>query len=149
MTGIAEVTTALMTSWAALDDLEGVGLFDGPPVANSIPARLVLIGENGDPLSDAQSTFQRAWVDMACTRMEETGEIICAAIAQSGSIAIDSIRAAAETLVAAISDSLIADMTLGGVVYSAVLDQGTGRTLQTADGATYIAGFTVRYRLEV
>lgn len=149
MTGIAEVTNALAAAWRALPALEGVPVFDAQPVLNSIPKRLVLIGDAGDPLSDAQSSFQRSWVDMCCTRMEEIGEIVCAAIAQSGTIAVDQVRTTAEALASAISDSLIADMTLGGLVYSAVFDQGTGRSLQTSDGATYIAGFTIRYRLEV
>lgn len=149
MAALDDVVDALRITWTALPAMEGVTIYDGPPATEDDPRLVLLIGDDGNPESDAETTYEQSWVDMACTRREETGEILCAVIVQTGDTSFDAPRSRAKSIVAALQAALVADMTLGGVVYSATFDRGSARPLQNESGAAVVQPFTIRYRTQV
>lgn len=143
-----DVMAGLKTIWTALPALAGVPVYD-LPVTAAADLRLVLIGDDGDPESTALATYEQDWVDLACTRREEIGEVPCSAIAQSGSTNVEDRRAEVSALVAAIAASLRSDMTLGGLVMSATLTRGLAKGLQNGAGSAVVAPFIIRYRAHI
>lgn len=144
-----EVQAALVALWSALPALAGVPVYDGPPVSQAADLDQVLVGNDGDVDSDTMSDFSQEWVDLAQTRRVESGEIICAVVAQSGSTDLGVQRDRAFVLLAACEDSLRADQTLGGTVFSALLTSGSAHPLQNSAGSAMIAPFTVQYRVHI
>jgi hypothetical protein len=149
VSAIDAVIDAAHARFAAAPALAATPIYDGPPVSAAADPEMILLGDDGDVESAAVSTYTQMWVDMACTRREEMGDVVCAVVVQSGDDDLDVVRSRATVLLAACSVVLAADMTMGGVVYSAVLDSGSARPLQNADGVGVIAPFTIRYRAQV
>lgn len=146
MARLDDVMDALVSTFSDLPALDGVAVVDGPQVGDVGESDLVLVGHDGEPDSNAVNTFEQSWTDLACTRREETGLVWCAAVSQSGDVEMQPRRDRALALVAACEASLLADLTLGGVVYSAQLAAGSARQLQNSGGAAVVAPFTVAYR---
>lgn len=140
-----DVTAALIAAWQVLPALEGVAFYDGPGVSQSSDSALILIGDDGDPESDAVSTFEQEWANFSHTRRNERGEIPCAAIAQSGDTDMNGRRVRAFQLLAACESALLADPTLGDVVYSVEFVGGSAVPVQNTRGAAMVAPFIVRY----
>jgi hypothetical protein len=139
-----DVMAGLAVIWRALPALAGVPVYDMPVTASADP-QLVLIGDDGDPQSDAVATYEQQWTDIACTARMETGEIPCAVIAQSGDTDIEGRRAEASALMSAIGVSLVADQTLGGLVMGSQLIRGSAKGIQNSAGSAVVAPFTIRY----
>jgi hypothetical protein len=150
MAKLNDVITTLVTRWTALatpgGTLDGVLVFDGPPVTPASTMDLVIIGDDGGQDSGDQSTFEQGWVDLACTRREETGEVLCAAISSYGATDIRTRRDRVDVLLTACENDLRSDQTLGGVVYSATFLRGNSTGMQNTAGAAVVTPFTVRYR---
>jgi hypothetical protein len=140
---------ALVSIWSALPALSGALVTDGPPLSQQATQTIVRVGDDADPDANETSSFSRTWRDLACTRQEETGVIVCSVEAWSGSTELETQRDAAFTLLAALSTSLIADMTLGGAVDTAMLALGSQRPFQNSAGSAVIVPFSVSYRATI
>lgn len=140
-----DVTNALIATFAALPALAGVPVYDAEPVTGAADPDLLLVGDDGDPESSIASTYEQQWTNLACTTRQEVGEVMCAAISQSGDTDMQARRDRVFGWVAACENSLRADITLGGVVASAHLIRGSARPVQNDRGAAMVAPFTVAY----
>lgn len=143
------VLTALVTTFTTAPALSEVAVFDGPPVTRDSLSDLVLVGHDGAPDSDAVATVEQSWVDMACTRREEFGEVPCVVLHQGGDTDMGAARTRAFVLLAACESALLGDMTLGGLVSSAQFARGIARQYQNSRGAAVVAPFVVTYRASV
>jgi hypothetical protein len=150
-TAFATVTDTLLAVWTTLPGLAGVRVFDGVPVGDEAEAlgEFVLVGHDGDPESTPEITVVQEWVDLACSRRAETGVVPCAVVVQSGDTDLSARRGRAQVLVSALADSIVTDMTLGGVVDSVLLLSGSARQLQTEQGTAVVLPFDITYRTTV
>jgi hypothetical protein len=128
-----------------------VRVFDGVPVGDEAEAlgEFVLVGHDGDPESTPEITVVQEWVDLACSRRAETGVVPCAVVVQSGDTDLSARRDRAQVLLSVCADSIVTDMTLGGVVDSALLLSGSASQLQTEQGAAVVVPFDITYRTTV
>lgn len=153
MSKLNDTMRALNTRWSALavpgGTLADAIVFLGPPVTPASTMDLVIVGDEGGPDDNDQSSFEQEWADMAHTRRNELGEIICSVISSSGSTDMLSRSDRADVLLTACEDSLRADPTLGGVVANCELVRATSRSLQNTGGAAVVTPFTVRYFAQV
>lgn len=150
MAKLNNVISALVDRWTALavsgGTLDGTLVFDGPPVTPASTMDLLIIGDDGGQDSGDQSTFEQVWVDLACTRREEYGEVLCSAISSYGGTDVRSRRDRVDVLLTACENDLRSDQTLGGVVYSATFIRAASTGMQNTAGAAVVTPFTVRYR---
>lgn len=148
MSQLNDTITALYTAWNALvpTTLAGALVFDGPPITPASTMDLVIIADDGGQDSQDQTTYEQVWLDLACTRREERGEILCSVITSSGATDMRTRRDRADVLISACEASLKADLTLGGVVASSELTRASSRLMQNTRGAAVVTPFTVRYR---
>lgn len=150
MSKLNDVISALVDRFTPLavtgGTLDGALVFDGPPVTAPSIQDLIIIGDDGEPDSQEQSTFEQMWVDLACTRREEIGEVLCSVISSSGATDMRVRRNRADVLLSACETSLAADQTLGGLVYSAQFIRAASTSMQNTGGAAVVTPFTVRYR---
>ncbi len=142
-----DVLTALVSTFTAA--LPDVGVYDGPPVTSPGDTDWVIVGHDATPDSIADMTVDQSWVDLACTRRQETGEVVCCVLSQTGDTDLQVRRARAFVLLAACETAVAADMTLGGVVTSAQFARGTARQMQNKLGSAVVASFTVAYRAHI
>jgi hypothetical protein len=142
-----DVLTTLVATFTTA--LPGVNVYDGPPVTSPGDADLVIVGHDATPDSTADVTVEQSYVDLACTRRQETGEVVCCVVSQTGDTDLNARRSAAFVLLAACEAALVADMTLGGLVRSAQFDRGTARQMQNQAGSAVVASFTVAYRASI
>lgn len=149
MSKLNVVMRALYSNWTALaatgSPLAGALVFAGPPVTPASTLDLVIVGDEGGSEQEDQSTFEQDWADMAHTRRNELGEVVCSVISSSGSIDMLEREDRVDVLLTACEDSLRADPTLGGVVWTAELIRGSSRPMQNTGGAAVVTPFTVRY----
>jgi hypothetical protein len=143
---IGDFAEALVNRWKLLPDMEGVVISDGPPLTETKLGTLLLIGDDGDPESDATSSFSQEWLDMAQTRRQETGELIGAVIADDGGTDLSVSRERAFTLLSVCEQALRMDSTLGGIVQSAYLSSGSVRLFQNSAGSAVVVPFVIAYR---
>jgi hypothetical protein len=149
MSKLDDVIQILFSRWSALPALTGVMVFNGPPVGDPASGDYLFIGDDSDPESESISTFEQTWVDLACTRRSETGEVVCAVVSDSGSTDMAARQTRAFTLLAACESDLLADRTLGGTVYTASMDIGQSKPIQNSSGAASVVPFSVRYYASV
>lgn len=140
-----DVTDALVTAFTGLSGLASVLISDGPIVGDPSFADALLIGDDGDPESQAMSVAEQSWTDLACTRRREDGEIICAAVSQSGDTNMQTRRDRVMALIGACEDALRADLSLGGVVQAVQLVRASVQPYQNANGSAVVAPFVVAY----
>lgn len=137
-----DVTELILTTLRALPEFEGVSIFDGPPIGSDSPKRLIMIGDDGDPESDVEATFEQEWANFSRTRKRETGDIPCAVIAWDGSTDMKAQRDKSFTLLAATEVAILAlasdDLTLE-------LVSGSSRPVQNERGAATVVPFVIRY----
>jgi len=137
-----DVTDLILTTIRALPEATGVSIYDGPPVGNDAPKQLVMIGDDGDPDSDAESSFDQTWTNLAHTRKREDGEIPGAVIIGDGSVDMKTQRTAAFTLLGAIETALLG---LASDVLTISFDSGKARPVQNNKGAACWIPFSVSY----
>jgi hypothetical protein len=125
--------------------LAGVTVDDAKVVSSKAYLDAVVIGDDGDPESDAMPVFTQEWANMAHTRRSETGDIPCAAIATTGSTNPDAVRLRAFAILAAVESSLLGDTTLGGTVFTCELIGGAAKQIENSAGAAIVVPFSVRY----
>jgi hypothetical protein len=132
--------------WSASPDLKNVTfLLDGIGESSSATTNLVLLGSNGDPDQDAVSQFTQEWANFNHTRRYEYGMIPCAVIAQSGAVDQPTIQANAYVIFNACLIPFLSDTSLGGLVFTSEVDEGTSRTLVNTAGTAVFVPFTVTY----
>jgi hypothetical protein len=146
-TVIPALAARLVERWSALPiALEReVDVRRGLPVKGLGARQMILVEFDGDPDARENSTYVQAWIDMACTRKQEVGEIRCTALAQTGDTDIGRMSQLAGELAAACSADLITDITAGGIVWSAAATSGTAQQVKNDDGVAVIVPFTVAY----
>lgn len=140
-----DVTQLILSALKALPELEGVVIFDGPAIGQDSPKRTVIIGDDGDPESDAVSEFTQEWSNMSRTRKRESGEIPCAAIAWEGGTDMKSQRDRAFDLLAVCELALLTDPTLGDESLWIEITSGSARPVQNERGAATVVPFTISY----
>jgi hypothetical protein len=152
MSGIIDdLAPALVERWALLPaatewDAEVVR---GLPVDGLGVKNIILVELDGDPSARDNSTFTQDPIDMTMTRYRELGEIRCTALAQTGSKDLDRMSRVASQLAAACAADLVEDMTVGGIVWSARVTQGSAQQVKNDRGVAVIVPFTVAYAAQV
>lgn len=152
MTSILDdVADALLARWttAAIAVDPDVVVRRGAPVGGGFgPGLFVVVEFDGRPDASEDSRFERTWIDLACTRQREDGEVTCTVIAQSGDSG-DEALADAERATLALLDAcdadLRADMTVGGVAWSARITRGAAAQMKNEGGVAVLVPFTVAY----
>lgn len=139
------VTAALVAGIRALPNVSGVSVDKANTVTSQSYREAIVIGDDGDPDSDAMSVFQQVWVDLAHTRRDETGDIPCVALAQTGSTAAEAVEARAYELLGYVESMVIADPTLGGLVATLEILGGSSKLVENERGSAVIVPFSVRY----
>lgn len=137
-----DVTSLILTTLRALPEFEGVTIFDGPAIGQDSPKRLVMVGDDGDPESDVESSFEQSWANFSRTRKRETGQIPCAVIAWDGGSDMAVQRDKAFTLLAATELAILA---LASDELTLELASGSSRPVQNERGAATVVPFTVQY----
>jgi hypothetical protein len=145
---IGSVVAALAAKFTALVGT-GVPVYVGPPVTAAADLELVVVGDDGDPDSDAQATVERVPDNLAGSSTSEIGVIPCVVIVQSGDTDMQARLSRATVLVQAIAAGMATDISLGGAVLSAYLSGGACRPVQNESGAAAVASFTVTYHAQI
>lgn len=153
-TPLDALAAALVTRWAALpvfiDDPDNlVDVRRGAPVGGIGSRRLVAVEFDGSPEARDNGRFTRTWLDLACTRQQETGELMCSAIAQTGDDDITAMESMALDLVAACDGDLRSDLSVGGLVWSQQVVSGTAQQVKNERGVAVLVPFTVAYTAAV
>lgn len=126
-----------------------VAVYNGPSVSAAANKDVVLVNDDGDPESDAASTYEQEWADLAATSRYERGIVVCGVISQSGSTDPQARQDRVRELLAACSAAVHADVTLGGLVMSAQIQSGSTSPLQNQAGAGVQAPFVIAYFAQV
>jgi hypothetical protein len=148
-TKLAAVGDALTTLFSGLPALAGVAVYNGPGVSAAADLDLVLVNDDGDPDSDASSTFEQEWANLAATSRYERGVVVCGVISQSGSTDLHDRQDRAAVLLDACQTAVHADVTLAGLVLSAQVVSGSARPIQNSAGAAVVAPFVIAYLAQV
>ena len=119
---------------------------DGPPILSAAPADFVLVGANDEAESTVPIT--QAWAGLGAKARDETGEIPCAVVSQSGSTNIKTHRDRCLTILGELETALVADPTLSGAVASGwlLVSEGSLTQVQTPNGARASINFSVFYK---
>jgi hypothetical protein len=156
--GVSAVTdnlgTALVTRWSALGPLQalddrGVRVVRGAPIGGIGPGKWVLVEFDGSPDARENARWQRDWLDLACTRQRELGEVTCSVVAQTGAADIDVMQTAAAAMLDACVADLRSDLTVGGILWSQQVTQGSAHQLKNEAGVAVLIPFTVAYAAQV
>lgn len=144
-TVMGPVTDRLITLFRGIPALVGVAVEDANSVSDKAWPDGVIVGDDGDPDSDVQSTFTQQWANMTHTYRSEIGEIPCAVIAQSGSTDIRARRARVTEIMNLCEEVIVSEPELGGLVFTVEVIAGATKPVQNLRGSAIIAPFTVRY----
>jgi hypothetical protein len=136
---------ALISTLSAAPALGGVTVEGVAVISGREYTEAVVIGDDGDPESENEPTFVQEWANMAQTKRSETGDVPCAAIATTGSSSSDAVRERAFQILAAVEAALVADKTVGGVVFAAELTEGAARTVANSAGSAVVVPFSIHY----
>lgn len=148
---IDDLCAALVARWQVLPGLVefGARVERGVPVGGIGQGRWVIVEFDGSPDARDNARWQREWLDLACTRQRELGEVMCTVVAQTGG---DNISAMS-TDAAAMLDLCVADLrtnlTVGGIVWSQQVTSGTEQQLKNEAGVAVLVPFTVAYAAQV
>lgn len=148
-TKLAAIGDALVTLFTGLPALAGVAVYNGPPVSAAADLDMVLVNDDGDPESDASSTFEQEWANLAATSRYERGVVVCGVVSQSGGTDLQVVLDRLASLLDACEAGLHADVTLGGLVLSAQVTSGSARPIQNSGGAAVVAPFVIAYLAQV
>lgn len=148
------LAAALAARWAVLpafvsdvDDV--VDVRRGAPVSGIGALRMVAVEFDGNPEARDNGRFTRDWLDMACTRQREVGELMCTALAQTGDDDVGSMETMAFALVDACRADLAGDLTVGGIVWTQSIVAGSAQQLQNERGVAVVVPFAVAYSAAV
>lgn len=146
-TVIPALTARLVERWSDLPLVREreVDVRHGVPVGGLGAHQMILVEFDGDPDARENSTYAQDWLDMACTRKREVGEIRCTALAQTGDTDIARMSRLAGELAAACAADLVSDITAGGIVWSVTAVSGSAQQVKNDDGVAVIVPFTVAY----
>jgi len=144
---LGAVIDALVTT---LDAGTAVAVYDGYPVLSSLPADFVVVGGAPDPDADAAS-LEQAWAGLGAKSRDETGEITCAVVAQSGGTVHKPSRDRVLVILGELETAIRSDPTLGGAVAAGWLHVTTGALSQqqNSNGSRAVVTFTVSYRTRI
>jgi hypothetical protein len=147
---MGSVKKQIHTLWLASPDLANVTfILDSVGESSSSTTDIVLLGSDGDPDQDPVSQFTQTWANMSHTRRYEAGMIPCAVISQSGAIDQVTVQDRAFQILQACLVPFLGDTTLGGLVFTAEVMEGTERTLVNERGTAVIVPFQIDYWTEV
>jgi hypothetical protein len=140
-----DVTNAVLTMLRAIPELSGVAIDDSGEPSSRTYAEAIIVGDDGDPDTDVESSFTQEWANLSHTKRSEFGDVQCAAAVQSGSTRIETRRTRASQILGYFETALRTDPTLGGVVFTSEIVSGASRPIQNSEGSAIIIPFTVRY----
>lgn len=140
------VIDGVLTTLKADSNLAGVSISDGLPISEDRYLDLVLIGNSGDGEDTRAGSISQEYHDMAgvdSTR-DETIQIFCAVISQTGNVDVAATRSRAFQLLGFVSDALRNNFTLGaaGVLRVEMTDVEV-MVEQFADGTAVRLPFTI------
>jgi hypothetical protein len=118
---VPDALAALVAALQAAPDLAGVGIVDGPVVANASAKEVITIGREDENTSTVAIEGEFTLDGMAVSPSREGYSINCGASVIKGSADIAGARTRAYELLAAVGGVLAADPTLGGAVMNARL----------------------------
>lgn len=135
------VLDALVARWKTVPALTGI-VQDGPVPLNSAALEVLSVGDDGS--DDGSSTEGRLLAEgMAVEPDREQFTVACLAAVLNGANNIQTARARAFEILSAASDELTTDITLGGIVLRANVQDVSLNQLQTGKGALAQVLFTV------
>lgn len=149
---VPDAIDALMAVFAAAPALDGVHVFDGPPVTGSPLKDVVFVGYDGDPEGDGGQAveFSQEWSSIGQKAKDETFTVNCAVLAWRGSTAVRPVRERAFALLAAVEDALRADPSLGMPPPTIVaFASGSLQQAQWHDGITCRIPFQVAIKTRI
>jgi hypothetical protein len=120
-----------------------VQVHDGKPVSAETPDWVAVAY---DPTAETAVEFDREWAQIGAQRLEEHYSILCTLRSGSGDERLVDRRAAAFTLLDAVTAAIAADYSLGGVVRTAAV-LGSGQLDQAENRSGAAAG--IRFRVQV
>lgn len=140
------VCLALTALWKAAPALAAVTVYDGPQVTGETPTDYLYVGYDGDLSNDDSegSSAEQDWMAFAKLK-QERGEIVCAAIANSGDVDVPAVRARAADIVSKAEDALRVDPLLGGLVMQSWLSDQRFIPVIDSNGSVARVVFTVSY----
>lgn len=140
---VGAVIDALVTTFSTGTAAE---VYDGPPLVSTAPGTFVIVGANEE--AESRIPLTQDWAGLGRNSRNETGDIPCAIVSQSGDTVIKMHRDAALALMAQLEAAVVADPTLGGAVQAGWLHITSGDLLQeqTPNGARVAIPITVSYR---
>lgn len=147
------LAAALVQRWTVLPTLAALELQSKAPVVRrgapvgglGDATALVLVEFDATPEARENARFEQEWLDLACTRRRELGELLCTAVAQTGDDDIAAMESHAFALLAACVDDLKSDLTVGGVVWSQHVVNGSAQQFKNERGVAVIVPFTIAY----
>lgn len=143
------VVAALVTRFTTASASLGAVVYTALPVTAAPDEDVVLVGHDGDIDSDTSTTVEYEWANLAATSRYEIGSVPCAVISQSGDDDMQARFAQAQLVLRALENSLVADLSLSGLVMIAHITSGGLRPLQNQGGARVLCPFYVTYRAQV
>lgn len=138
-----KVVDWLIVTLPTLSGWDPVSVFDGPPVTGDNPSIYVTVGYVQDDVGGSYSQVQ----DPSGFQWQETGEVRCKFVCNSGDDDLSVLRATAFSLADTFEASVRADRTLGGTLAPAS-DVSTAvevLSVQNATGAAQEFVFTLHY----
>lgn len=145
---IGEVVPALVGVFTTALAAEPTKVYGGPKPTSANAREYVLVAFNPEPDGNGVETEQDI-SDLGNRWVDEQGTVQCSVTCWSGSTDPAPLLARCDTLLDLLDAALVADPTLGGVIYAGyfarILGAASLRQESTADGAIVRLGFTVTY----
>ncbi len=140
------VVDALVT---AIDATSVQHVFDGPPLTSESLTEYVIVGGTNDADDDA-GEFAQTWAGLGAKAKDETGEVTCAVLVQTGDDGVKAARDRALVIFGEIETAVRADPTLA-VLVSGWLNLSAGRVSQrrNANGLYARLVLTVSYKCRI
>jgi len=154
---VPALSAALVARWQVLPALQAITVQGASPIVGlgvpvgglGDPGAWLRVEFDGSPDARENARWSREWLDLACTRQREVGELVCTAAAQTGDDDVPAMEVVAHQLVDACVADLKSDLTVGGIVWSQYVASGSAQQLKTTAGVAVIVPFTVAYAAPV
>ena len=142
----AALTDSVLAILRADTHLSNVTISDGLPITEDRLVDLIVIGNSGSPEDTRAGSIRQQWHDLAginSTR-DETCEIFCCLISQTGDVDVSATRTRAFEILGYISDALRATLN-GGIAncFGIDLTDVEVNVEQFADGTSIRLPFTI------
>lgn len=155
---IGQVIEALVTMYQAavlpLDTTDsGIPVLDGPESVDmgSLP-EYVVVGDELDADTGAESTFSQTWAGLGAQSKTENGSVLCTIAVRTGGsyeTSIREMRQRALEILAACETAHRANVNLGGLVLFSAIESGTYRPVNDTEGTGAEVTFTVTYEARI